>query len=157
MKNLPGVSSRGFNERGISYDISCLEKGQAVLYGAEKLSGPAEPQILLGYFKTVVCGKHYFYSFPGLLGFKICQKHAVGFFAAAPNSSPELVKRRQAEAFGVLNNHYRGVGDIYADFNDGRGNKYVYFHVAEKQHYLFFFGRAHLPVQKAPPVIFKFA
>ena len=74
---------------------------------------------------------------------------AGAFPAAAADASAKLVKLRQAEAFGVLDDHDRGVRNVHADFDDRGRDQHIDFAAAEIFHDLFFFVAAHAAVQQA--------
>ena len=63
----------------------------------------------------------------------------MGFCGAAADASAELVKLGQAEAFGMLDDHGGGVGDVDADFDDGGGDEDLDFVFAEALHDVVFF------------------
>ena len=64
-----------------------------------------------------------------------------------PDPPAQLVELRQAEAFGVFDNHHRGVGDVHADLDDGGRDQQVELAPPETLHYLIFFGAEHLAVE----------
>ena len=61
------------------------------------------------------------------------------FLRAAADASAKLVKLRQAEALGMLDDHHGGVGHIDANFHDGGGNEDLHFIFVEALHDLVFF------------------
>src|SRR5438445_221011 len=47
----------------------------------------------------------------------------MGFLRAAADASAKLVELGEAEAFGMLDDHDGGVGDVHADFDDSGGDE----------------------------------
>ena len=61
--------------------------------------------------------------------------------AAAPDPSAELMELREAEAFGIVENHDTGVRNIHSHLDDGCGNQRSDFSLSETPHHLFLFLR----------------
>ena len=98
--------------------------GQAALARAQQFAGPAQPKILLGNPESVLGFAHD--REPRLGG--LAERHGIQQQAArlagtATDAAPELVKLRQAEALGVLDDHDRGRRHVDTDFDDGRGHQ----------------------------------
>ncbi len=53
----------------------------------------------------------------------LIKEDAGGLRRAPPDPAPKLVKLRQAEQFGVLDDHDGGVRHVNADLDDGRGHQ----------------------------------
>ncbi len=68
---------------------------------------------------------------------------------AAADASAELVKLGEAEAFGVLDDHGGGVGDVDADFDDRGGDEDLRFVFAEALHDVVFFFAGEAAVEEA--------
>ena len=58
---------------------------------------------------------------------------------------------RQSETLRIFDHDDRGVGNVYTDFNDGRGYQDVCLPVLEILHDLFFLRALHLAVEHADP------
>ena len=97
-----------------------------MLARAEKVTGAAKPQILLGDLKTVVGFRHDFQPRLGIGIVTVGHKHAVALVLAAPHSAAKLVELAQAEAIRVFDYHKRRIGHIDADLNDRRGHEDIY-------------------------------
>ena len=67
---------------------------------------------------------------------------------AAADAPAQLVQLGDAVAVGVLDEHDRGVGDVDADLDDGRGDEHVRLAAGEALHRRLLLGRAHLAVQQ---------
>src|SRR5258708_696909 len=76
-------------------------------------------------------------------------ENAVGFLRAAANASAKLMQLRQAEALGMLDDHYGGVGNIDADFDYGGGDEDLDFIFVEALHDIVFFFAGETAVQQA--------
>ena len=74
----------------------------------------------------------------------------VGSTAYAPS---QLMELGQPEAFGVLDYHDRSVGHVYSDFYHGGGYHYACFSAYEQLHLIILFGRFHLSVHVAHPIV----
>src|SRR6266481_8645902 len=59
------------------------------------------------------------------------------------------MKLRQAESFGVFDNHYRSVGNINTNFNYCRRHEYLNLIGEKPPHYFVLFGRLHFPMDKS--------
>lgn len=70
----------------------------------------------------------------------------MGVFFAASNAAPELVKLGESEVFCVFDDHDGGVGDVYADFDDGGADEYLNLVIGELFHDVFFFFGFHASV-----------
>ena len=73
----------------------------------------------------------------------------MGFGGAAADASAELVELREAEAFGVFDDHDGGVGDVDADFDDRGGDEDLRFVFAEALHDVVFFFAGEAAVEEA--------
>ena len=60
---------------------------------------------------------------------------------------------RQAKAFGMLDDHDRGVGNVDTDLDHRGGHQDIKLTLLEVPHDRFLFGGAHPPVQQADPAI----
>ena len=76
---------------------------------------------------------------------------------AAPDATAQLVQLGDAEALGVLDEHYGRVGDVDADLDDGRGDEHVGFAGGERGHRLLLLARSHAAVQQHEPVAAQLA
>ena len=112
-----------------------FEGGEAALTGAEEVTGAAELEVDFGEFEAVVVLFDGFEALAGVVGGVFGQEEAVALVGAAPDASAELVKLGEAESVGGFDHHYGGVGDVYANFDDGGGNEDIEFAVVEGGHY----------------------
>src|ERR1700685_1867232 len=92
----------------------------AMLASAEKFSGAAQFQIMLGDFEAVRSRDHSFDALAGgahdVFG---RDEHTSGFFAPSANPTAKLVELSQAKAIGVFDKHHGCVRHVQADFDDG--------------------------------------
>jgi len=65
------------------------------------------------------------------------------------------MKLRKAESFCMLNDHYRGIGNIDPYFDDGGGNQDLNPSPFELHHDLFFLFTPHATMKQADPQIRK--
>ena len=113
-----GFAAGDFEEIFVADGVGDVEAEVAGLAGAEKFAGAAEEEIGFGDFEAVGGADHGFEA--GARFFRHADgadQDAVGFGGAAADASAELVELGQAEAFGVLDDHGGGVGDVDADFD----------------------------------------
>ena len=66
-------------------------------------------------------------------------ENAIAFGGAAAHATAQLVKLREAEAFGMFDDHDRGVGHVDADFDDGGGDEDIDFAALKAAHDDFLF------------------
>ena len=123
-----------------------MQLGQAVLPRAEEVAGPAQAQVLLGYFEAVVYVRHGRKPLLRLGVFRVRDEDAVALVPAAADAPAQLVELAQAEALGVLDYHQRRVRDVDADLYDRRGDEHVCLAGGEAGHYLLAGLGLHLPV-----------
>ncbi len=99
---------------------------------AEELPRAAQAKISLGDLEPVM---FLFHGSKALGSNCACRAaiHQQALTAGCPASNPaaQLVQLRKPETLGMLDNHYRGVGNIYADFDHCRRNENAQFAVAE--------------------------
>ena len=57
-------------------------------------------------------------TFHGLFGLGSTDENTIALEFSTSYTSPQLVQLCQTEALCVLHHHYRGIGNIDADFND---------------------------------------
>src|ERR1700682_2708853 len=135
-----GFAAGLLEEFAVAERVGDVETKGAGLAGAEEFAGAAKLEIGFGDFKAVGGAHHGFEAGAGFVGHAHrADKDAVGFLRAAADASAKLMKLREAEALGVLDDHDRGVGDIDADFDDGGGDKDLHFIFAELLHDVVFF------------------
>ena len=127
-----------------------MEAEVAGLAGAEKFAGAAQEEIGFGDFESVGGADHGFETGAGLVGHAHrSDEDAVGFRGAAADASTKLVQLREAEAFGVFDDHDGGVGNVDADFDDRGGDEDLHFVFAEALHHVVFFFAGEAAVQQA--------
>ena len=109
-----------FKEGAVAEEVGDAELGEAGLARAEELAGAALLEVELGEFEAVLRGDHGIEADVGLFGDLVAgHQNAVAFGGSAADASAELVELREAEAFGVIDDHDAGVGDVDADLDDG--------------------------------------
>src|SRR5271169_3860732 len=116
-----------------------METEFAGLARAEKLAGPSDLQVGFSDFEAIG-GPHHSFQ-PGarvVAQARWGDKNAMGLPGAAADASTQLVQLREAKAFGVLDDHDRGVRNVDADFDDCGGHENVDLIAAEFLHDLFF-------------------
>jgi len=145
-----GFAAGLLEEFAIAEGIGDVEAEGAGLAGAEEFSRAAELQIGLGDLEAVGGAHHGIEAGAGFVGHADgTDQDAVGFCCAAADASAELMKLGEAETFGVLDDHYGGVGDVDADFHDGGGNQDLDFIFAEALHDIVFFFAGEAAMQEA--------
>ena len=111
-----------------------FEGGHAALAGAEEVAGAAEPEVFFGEFEAVVVFFDGLETLAGVVGGRFGEEQAVALVGAASDASAELVKLGEAETVGGFDHHNGGVGDVYADLDDGGGDEDVEVAVVESGH-----------------------
>ncbi len=100
------------------------EAGRAGLPGAQYIAAAAQPKILVGDQEAVVGVAQQ--GQPAAGGFVdpvLVQQQAETGVGAASDPAAQLVQLRQAEAFGVLDDHDAGLGHVDADLHHGGGHQ----------------------------------
>lgn len=127
--------------------------GEAALLGSLDVAGAAEFEVDFGDFETVVGGGHGFHAFAGFVGeFVGSHEDTVGLFGSPADTATQLVELGEPEAFGALDDHDGGVGDVDADLDDGGGDEYLGFAGGEAAHLFFFLGGFEFAVDDADGV-----
>jgi len=67
--------------------------------------------------------------------------------ASPANPPPQLMKLGQAEALGIFNHHYCGIGHVDADFHYSCRNQHLDFPGSKTLHNLIFLFSLHLSVK----------
>ena len=67
---------------------------------------------------------------------------------APAHAAAKLVQLRQAEPFGILNQHQGGVGNVHADFDHTRADQNIEFAGGEGAHHLVLFGAPETAVEE---------
>lgn len=139
-----------FEEFAIAERVGHMEAELAGLAGAKKLAGAAKLEVGFGDFKTVGSADHRFEACAGILGHAAGRdQDAMGLLRAAADAPAKLVQLGEAEAFRVLNDHDRGVGDVDTDFDDSSGHENLNIVAAEFLHDVFFFFAGKAAVEQA--------
>ena len=113
--------TRFLEQRLIAHDVSNPKLGQARLLRSEQLTRSTQLEIFLSNDEPVARLRHdaeSFFSNRGLLVAR--QQYAITLLGAPTNAAAQLVKLRQSEAFRVLDDHYRCIGNVNADFDHRR-------------------------------------
>jgi len=127
-----------------------VETENAGLAGAEKFAGAAEFQVSFGDFETVARAHHGVKAGAGFVGHTHgADQNAVRFLRAPADAAAELMELREAETLGVLDDHYRGVANVDADFDDGSGYEDLDLVLMEAPHDIVFFIAGEATVQEA--------
>ncbi len=111
----------GVDEDVFVNEAGHFEVGEAALTGAEEVAGAAELEVDFGEFEAIVMLFDGFEALGGVFGGRFGEEEAEALVGAASDASAELVKLGEAEAVGGFDHHHGGVGDVYADFDDGGG------------------------------------
>ena len=75
------------------------------------------------------------------------REQRIGARLAAPDAPAQLIELRQSKHIGAPDDQRIGVGNVEAGFDDGRREQNVVAAVVEGRHFLFEFGRRHLPMR----------
>ncbi len=136
-----GFAAGLLEEFAVAEGVGDVKAEGTGLAGAEKFAGAAKLEIGFGDFETVGGAHHGFETGAGFVGHAHgADQDTVGFLRAAADASAELMELGKAEALGVLDDHYGGVGNIDADFDDSGGDENLDFVFAELLHdFVFFF------------------
>ena len=98
--------------------------GQAGLAGAECVAAAAQAKILVGNDEAVFgIAQQGQPPAGGLVHPVLVQQQAKAGVGATAYPAAELMQLRQAEAFGVLDHHHRGFGDVDADLDHRGGDQ----------------------------------
>ena len=111
-----------------------------MLAGAEEIACATEFEVFFGEDEAIGGGFHGFHAFGGNLAIGLIEEDAIGLPLATADTSTELVELGEPEAFGVFDDHYAGIGHVYADFDDGGGDEDIGIAVDEIFHYFGFLG-----------------
>ena len=114
------------------------------------MSRVAHGHVGFRYHETVGGRGHNLKAFAGFLGeVLLAHQHAVAAVNATAHASAQLVQLRQAEAFGVLDNHGCRVRHVPPTSITVVATKDSGFPGGEFLHLVVFLGRFHAPVHKA--------
>ena len=72
---------------------------------------------------------------------------------ATTDTPTELVKLRETEAVGVLDQHHRRVRHVHTNLDDRRRHQHVDLAIAEGAHHAVLLRRTQLPVHQAQPQV----
>ena len=124
MEDFFGAVACEGEDLGVAGQVGYFQsEGDAALLRALDVAGATEAHIGLGYGEAVGCGAHGLDAASGVVAeFVGGHEDAIALVGAAPHTASELVELAKAEAFGALDDHYRGVGDIDTHLDDRRGD-----------------------------------
>ncbi len=146
---LGGVAHRR-QQLGVAHQVGDLELQEAGLASTEHLAGAAQLQVLFGNQEAVAGFAHDRQAFAAQLRQRrVVEQHAVARRAAAADPSAQLVQLRQAQAFGVLDDHQAGVGHVDAHLDDGGGHQQLQFAALELLHHRGLLGRLHAAMDQS--------
>lgn len=107
-------------ELSVGRQIPDPQTHDTVLCGADDISGPPEPQVLLGDIESAIMSLEDLEP-GGRFARKIVRDgDAEGFVLTTADAAPELMQLRQTESIGVLDDHERCVGHVDTDLDDHR-------------------------------------
>ena len=116
-----GLPAGGHQLVEVAQDVCQPEVSHAGLAGTEHCPLPPQPQILLGQAEAIGGGHHCVDPGFTFLGAGFGDEHTRTPVLAATHPSSKLVKLRQTEPVGILDDHDGGIGDVDSDFDDRRG------------------------------------
>ena len=90
-----------------------------MLLEAKKLAHAALLHILFGQIEAVLAVAHYLQTRQRFGRIHAREQHAVRLLAATAHSAAQLVQLCEAKAFGVLDDHQRGVGHVHTYLDNG--------------------------------------
>ena len=128
--------------------VGNLQFGQTMLPFTEKVAGAALFEVKFRHSKAIVCFGHQLQPCPGSFPFCVGDEDAVGLRLAASDTSAQLMKLRQAEAFGVFDHHDSGIRHIDADLDHRGGNQKPDLSCGKARHHIGLFLRLHFAVQQ---------
>src|SRR5205814_3534474 len=109
------------DERGVALQIREAQQRLAALPLAQILAGATQLEIALRDLETIGALEDDRQPVAGSLRQRVAEKQdAYAFARAAADAPAQLMQLREAEAFGTLDHHERGIGHVDADF-DHRG------------------------------------
>ncbi len=134
----------------VTHQVRDAQLGQAGLPGAEQLTRSSQLEVAAGDLETIVGLADHLEAFARKLrqGAAI-EQHAGAGLRSATYTTAKLMELREAHAFGVLDDHQRGVRHVHADFDDGRGDEELNLPRLEGEHRLIFLRRRHATVHEA--------
>ncbi len=144
-------------ELAVAGEVGDVEvEGDAALLGALEVAGAAQLEVGFGYLEAIASAGHDVEAFAALLAELVAgDEQAVRLVGTATHTSAQLVQLREAEAFGVLDDHDAGVGDVDADLDDGGGDHDLRLAVEEALHLAILVGSLHAAVDHAHLVFGK--
>ena len=143
----------GFAEKvGVQRQFGDAEHGFAGLSCAEQFARAAYGKVFFGDAEAVGGFAHDAQAaLCGVAQRWLVHEQAVGLYTAASDSTAQLVQLREAEAFGVFDDHQGGVRHVHADFDDGGGNQQLGFARNESRHCRLPFVVRHFAVDEGDP------
>ena len=123
---------------------------QPRLPGTEDFARSAQFEVALRDVKPVRALAQRLQALPAV-GTQWClvQQHAMAGRAASTHPAAQLVQLRQAQPFGVFNDHQAGVGHIHPHFDNGGGDQQGNGAGLERAHNRILVGRFHAAVNQA--------
>src|SRR4029077_19540269 len=109
------------------------EGGNAALTLAKQITHSANAQIGARDLEAVVGRTEYSQSIGGLRA-DVPEQDAEGLLGATPDPAAELVKLRETESLGVLDEHHRRVRHVDSHFDHRRRNEDVDLSIAKLAH-----------------------
>ena len=101
-KHVLDVPERLRRNGSVLYGIGQTKLRKAVLPVAEKLSGTAYLQILVGYNETVRSAAHYLRAFHRGLALAVRDYEAIGLVFSSAHAASELMHLGKSETLGIL-------------------------------------------------------
>src|SRR4029079_2659185 len=117
-KNHASVVARRRQQRLKARHLGDAKPRRAALPRAQNLAATAQVMILLGDEKAVLGVLHHLQALAGRLAKRgLVEQHAEALARASADAPAQLMQLRQAEAFGMLDDHDVGVGYVDADLD----------------------------------------
>ena len=139
--------ARHFAQLAVANRVGDAKGRLAALPLAEQIAHSPQLQVGLRDPEAVV-GAHEYLETVGDLGAHVAEQDAEALLGAAAHAAAQLMELREAEAFGVLDEHHGRVRDVDADLDHRRRNEDVDLAVAESAHGIVLRGRVEAAVQE---------
>ena len=132
----------------IRFYIAKPKRGCTALLDPKQLARSAQLQVRIRYPEAVGSFLQHPKAFAGFRSPGLRHKDAVGIMSPAADATPKLMKLRQPELFGVLNQHDSSVWHIHPHLDNRGSYQHLELLPTKAFHDSFFLLRSEPPVQK---------
>ena len=107
------------------------------MLGTFEVTWSTQFEVLFGNLEAIGGIDHHLDALTGgLANLELGDQDAVALVGTTSHPTTQLVQLAESEAFGILDDHHRGIGHVHTHLDDGGGNEDMGFVISKALHRL---------------------